>query len=333
MSTLRTLVTGGAGFVGSHLCDALLGEGHSVVVADNLLTGRRSNLAHLRNEPRFEFLQQDVCQPFDCGELDFVFHFASPASPVDYAAHGIETLQVGSIGTFNVLEIAKRCGAVYLLASTSECYGDPLEHPQRETYWGNVNPIGPRSVYDEAKRFAEAATMAYRRYHKVDTRIARIFNTYGSRMQIDDGRVIPNFMRQALRGEDLTVYGDGSQTRSFCYVSDEVEGILRLSRSQEAWPVNIGNPTEFTILECARRVLEVTGSSSNICHETLPQDDPKQRCPDITKARTLLGWEPRMDLVEGLRLSLDYFRERVAGVAEGALEPDAANDCSPGSVI
>ena len=316
MASIRTLVTGGAGFVGSHLCDALLAEGHSVVVADNLLTGRLSNLEHLRNEPRFEFLQQDVCQPFDCGRLDFVFHLASPASPVDYANHGIETLQVGSVGTFNVLEIAKRNGAVYLLASTSECYGDPLEHPQRETYWGNVNPIGPRSVYDEAKRFSEAATMAYRRYHKVDTRIVRIFNTYGSRMQISDGRVVPNFMRQALRSEDLTVYGDGSQTRSFCYVSDEVDGLIRLSRSQEALPVNIGNPTEFTIVECAKRVLEVTGSSSKICYEPLPKDDPKQRRPDITKARTLLGWEPMIGLADGLSMSLEYFRKEVAGLAE-----------------
>lgn len=309
---LRSLVTGGAGFLGSHLCDALLGEGHSVVAADNLLTGRRSNLAHLRNEPRLEFFHQDVCQPFDCGRVDFVFHFASPASPVNYAAHGIETLQVGSLGTFNALEIARRNGAVFLQASTSECYGDPLEHPQRETYWGHVNPIGPRSVYDEAKRFAEAATMAYRRYHKVNTRIVRIFNTYGSRMQLSDGRVIPNFMRQALRGEDLTVYGDGSQTRSFCYVSDQVEGILRLSRSQETLPVNIGNPTEFTILECAQKILDVTGSSSKIRHEELPKDDPKQRRPDITKARTLLDWEPKIDLAQGLRLSLDYFRKEVA---------------------
>jgi dTDP-glucose 4,6-dehydratase len=321
MAAIRTLVTGGAGFVGSHLCDALLGEGHSVVVADNLLTGRLVNLAHLRNEPRFEFLQQDVCQPFDCGRLDYIFHMASPASPVDYAAHGIETLQVGSLGTFNVLEIAKRTGAVFLMASTSECYGDPLEHPQRETYWGHVNPIGPRSVYDEAKRFSEAATMAYRRYHNVNTRIVRIFNTYGSRMQISDGRVIPNFMRQALRGENLTVYGDGSQTRSFCHVSDEVEGILRLSRSEEALPVNIGNPTEFTILECAQRVLEVIGSSSKIAYEPLPKDDPKQRRPDITKARTLLNWEPKIALVEGLRLSLDYFQKEVAAIPEAAQNP------------
>jgi dTDP-glucose 4,6-dehydratase len=220
-----------------------------------------------------------------------------------------------------VLEIAKRNGAVYLLASTSECYGDPLEHPQRETYWGNVNPIGPRSVYDEAKRFSEAATMAYRRYHNVDTRIVRIFNTYGSRMQINDGRVVPNFMRQALRGENLTVYGDGSQTRSFCYVSDEVDGLIRLSRSQEALPVNIGNPTEFTILECAKRVLEVTGSSSKICYEPLPKDDPKQRRPDITKARTLLGWEPKIGLADGLRMSLEYFRKEVAGLVETLTKP------------
>lgn len=314
MATLRTLVTGGAGFVGSHLCDALLAEGHFVVAADNLLTGRLSNLAHLRNEPRFEFLQQDVCQPYDHGRFDFVFHFASPASPVDYAKHGIETLQVGSLGTFNTLEVARRSNAVFLLASTSECYGDPLEHPQKETYWGHVNPIGPRSVYDEAKRFAEAATMAYRRYHNVNTRIVRIFNTYGSRMQINDGRVIPNFMRQALRGEDLTVYGDGDQTRSFCYVSDEVEGILRLSRSQEALPVNIGNPCEFTILECAQEIIQVIGSRSKICYEPLPKDDPKQRKPDITKAKTLLGWEPTIELRQGLGMSLDYFKGEVAAL-------------------
>ena len=314
MAIPRTLVTGGAGFVGSHLCDALLAEGHSVVAADNLLTGRLSNLNHLKNDSRFEFLQQDVCQPFDPGHFDFVFHFASPASPVDYANYGIETLQVGSAGTFNALEVARRSNAVFLMASTSECYGDPLEHPQRETYWGNVNPIGPRSVYDEAKRFAEAATMSYRRYHKVDTRIVRIFNTYGPRMQINDGRVIPNFMRQALRGEALTVYGAGDQTRSFCYVSDEVEGILRLSRSHEALPVNIGNPIEFTILECAQQILRITDSPSAICYEPLPKDDPKQRRPDITKARTLLGWEPKIQLEQGLKMSLDYFRQEVAAL-------------------
>ncbi|HMK20686.1 MAG TPA: NAD-dependent epimerase/dehydratase family protein, partial [Terriglobales bacterium] len=260
MSKGRVLVTGGAGFLGSHLCDALLSEGHAVVAVDNLLTGKLSNLEQLRNEPRFEFQKLDVCQPFDCGRVEWVFHLASPASPVDYSEHGIETLQVGSLGTFQVLEVAQKYGAKYLLASTSECYGDPLEHPQKETYWGHVNPIGPRSVYDEAKRFAEAATMAYLRYRKVDTHIVRIFNTYGPRMQINDGRVVPNFMRQALRGEDLTIYGDGRQTRSFCYVSDEIEGIVRLAQSAEHEPVNIGNPMEFTILECAEQVLAVTES-------------------------------------------------------------------------
>jgi dTDP-glucose 4,6-dehydratase len=311
MNQKRALVTGGAGFLGSHLCDALLGEGYSVVVADNLLTGKLSNLDHLHNESRFEFRQIDINQPFDCGAVNYVFHFASPASPVDYALHGIATLKAGSLGTFHALDIAHKYGAKYLVSSTSECYGDPLEHPQKETYWGNVNSIGPRSVYDEAKRFTEATTMAYLRYHKVDTRIVRIFNTYGPRMQLNDGRVVPNFMKQALLGEDLTVYGTGSQTRSFCYVSDEIDGFLRLSKSTEHTPVNIGNPTEFTILECAQRVLEVTGSKSKIRYEALPQDDPKQRCPDITKARKLLGWEPKVDLETGLRLSLDYFREAV----------------------
>ncbi len=311
MNRQRALVTGGAGFLGSHLCDALLAEGYSVVAADNLLTGKRSNLDHLRNETRFEFQEIDITEPFDCGEVNYVFHFASPASPVDYALHGIATLKAGSQGTFHALDIAHKYGAKYLVSSTSECYGDPLEHPQKETYWGNVNSIGPRSVYDEAKRFTEAVTMAYHRYHQVDTRIARIFNTYGPRMQLNDGRVVPNFMKQALRGEDLTVYGDGSQTRSFCYVSDEIDGFLRLAKSPEHGPVNIGNPTEFTILECARCVLAVTGSKSKICYEALPQDDPKQRCPDITKARTRLGWEPKVELETGLRLSLDYFRKAV----------------------
>ncbi len=315
---MRVLVTGGAGFLGSHLCDALLGEGHFVVCADNLLTGRRENLAHLAPEPRFEFLQQDVCRSFDPGKVDYVFHFASPASPVDYLKHGIETLQAGSAGTLNCLEIAKKFNAKFLLASTSECYGDPLEHPQKESYWGHVNPVGPRSVYDEAKRFAEAATMAYHRYHQVDTRIVRIFNTYGSRLQINDGRVISNFMKQALRGEPLSVYGDGLQTRSFCYVSDEIEGILALSRVQESLPTNIGNPREFTILECAKAVLEVTGSGSQIRFEPLPQDDPKQRRPDISKARALLGWEPKIDLLHGLQLSLDYFKSAVRAQPESA---------------
>jgi len=308
MSQQRALVTGGAGFLGSHLCDALLGEGYSVIAADNLLTGRLSNLEHLKNDSRFEFRRLDINQPFDCGKVDYVFHFASPASPVDYTVHGIETLMVGSLGSFHALDVARKYGAKYLVSSTSECYGDPLEHPQKETYWGHVNPVGPRSVYDEAKRFTEAVTMAYHRYYKVDTRIVRIFNTYGPRMQLNDGRVVPNFMKQALRGEDLTVYGDGSQTRSFCYVSDEIDGFIRLSKSGEHLPVNIGNPCEFTILECARRVLAVTGSKSKIAYQPLPQDDPRQRRPDIGKARTLLGWEPKIDLEAGLRLSLEYFR-------------------------
>jgi len=312
MSRQRALVTGGAGFLGSHLCDALLGEGYSVIVVDNLLTGRQANLDHLRNEARFEFINKDICEPFDVGRVDYVFHFASPASPVDYTIHGIPTLKVGSLGTFHALDVAHKYGAKYLVSSTSECYGDPLEHPQKETYWGNVNSIGPRSVYDEAKRFTEAVTMAYHRYHKVDTRIVRIFNTYGPRLQLNDGRVVSNFMKQALRGEPLTVYGTGSQTRSFCYVSDEIDGFLRLSKSSEHLPVNIGNPNEFTILECAEHVLKVTGSKSKIVYEPLPQDDPKQRRPDITKARTLLGWEPKIQLEEGLRRSLDYFKKAVA---------------------
>jgi dTDP-glucose 4,6-dehydratase len=315
MNSKRALVTGGAGFVGSHLCDLLLGDGFSVVAADNLLTGRLANIEHLRNDSRFEFVKVDVSEPFDCGAVDYVFHFASPASPVDYAEHGIETLKVGSLGTFYSLDVARKYAAGFLLASTSECYGDPLEHPQKETYWGHVNPIGPRSVYDESKRFAEAATMAYLRYHKVNTHIVRIFNTYGPRMQVNDGRVIPNFMRQALRGEGLTIYGDGSQTRSFCYVSDEVDGILRLSKVEEHEPVNIGNPTEFTISECAQRVLAVTGSKSVLVYEGLPQDDPKQRRPDIGKARRLLGWEPKIDLATGLKMSLEYFRAEVTALA------------------
>jgi dTDP-glucose 4,6-dehydratase len=308
----RALVTGGAGFLGSHLCDALLADGYSVVAVDNLLTGRMSNIEHLRREGNFEFLQIDINRPFECGPVNYVFHFASPASPVDYMVHGIDTLKVGSLGTMHALEFAHKHRAKFLFASTSECYGDPLEHPQKETYWGNVNTIGPRSVYDEAKRFSEALTMAYHRYQGVDTRIVRIFNTYGPRMQLNDGRVIPNFMKQALRGEDLTVYGDGKQTRSFCYVNDEIDGFLKLSKSEEHFPVNIGNPDEFTVLECAKRVIAVTGSKSKIRYEKLPQDDPKQRRPDITKARKLLGWEPKIGLDAGLEMSLDYFREAVA---------------------
>lgn len=315
MTTRRALVTGGGGFLGSHLCDALLAEGWRVVVVDNLLTGRLANLAHLQNEPAFEFIERDICQPFDVGHVNYVFHFACPASPVDYTMHGIATLKVGSLGTFHALDVAHKYGAKYFVSSTSECYGDPLEHPQKETYWGNVNPIGPRSVYDEAKRFTEAVTMAYHRYHKVDTRIVRIFNTYGPRMQLNDGRVVPNFMKQALRGEPLTVYGDGRQTRSFCYVSDEIDGFLRLSKSDEHLPVNIGNPNEFTILECAQMVLKITGSKSEIRYEPLPPDDPKQRQPDITKARRLLGWVPRIDLEAGLRQSLDYFKQAVSAEA------------------
>ena len=308
---MRALVTGGAGFLGSHLCDALLGEGHSVIAVDNLLTGRADNLQHLANEPRFTLEQHDICKPFDFGQVEYVFHFASLASPVDYMRHGLETLAVGSAGTFNSLDLARKYNAKFLLSSTSECYGNPTVHPQPETYWGNVNPIGPRSVYDESKRFAEAATMAYHRYHNLDTRIVRIFNTYGPRLQLNDGRVISNFMKQALRGDDLTIYGDGKQTRSFCYVSDEIEGILRLSRSPEHLPVNIGNPGEFTMLECAEVVLKVTGSKSKIRFEPLPEDDPTQRRPDITNAKALLGWSPKIDLETGLKLSLPYFRERV----------------------
>jgi dTDP-glucose 4,6-dehydratase len=312
MNASRAVVTGGAGFLGSHLCDALLAEGWSVVAVDNLLTGRRANLAHLNHESRFELVEKDICEPFDVGRVDYVFHFASPASPVDYMLHGIPTLKVGSLGTFHALEVARKYGAKYFVSSTSECYGDPLQHPQKETYWGHVNPIGPRSVYDEAKRFTEAVTMAYHRYHKVDTHIVRIFNTYGPRLQLNDGRVVSNFMKQALCGDPLTVYGDGQQTRSFCYVSDEIDGFLRLSKSDEHLPVNIGNPNEFTILECAQMVLKVTGSRSQIRYEPLPQDDPKQRRPDITKARQLLQWEPKIDLETGLRQSLDYFKKAVA---------------------
>ncbi len=310
--TQRILVTGAAGFLGSHLTDALLGEGHTVIGVDNLSTGNRANLSHLREEPRFQLVETDICKPFDVGRVDYVFNFASPASPVDYDRLGPETLLVGSAGTVNTLEIAKKYQAGFLHASTSECYGDPEVHPQVETYWGNVNPIGPRSVYDEAKRFSEATIMAYHRYYGVDTHMVRIFNTYGPRLQANDGRVISNFMMQALRGEPLTIYGDGSQTRSFCFVSDLIEGIVRLSRSEEHLPVNIGNPVEWTILECAHEVLAVTGSKSEIVSRPLPQDDPKQRQPDITKARSLLGWEPKVKLREGLERSLDYFKSCVS---------------------
>ncbi len=304
---MRVLVSGAAGFLGSHLTDALLGEGHTVIGVDNLCTGSPANLAHLHSEPRFEFLERDICQPFDPGRVDYVFNFASPASPPEYLRLGIETLMVGSVGTGNMLDLAKKYDAGFLHASTSECYGDPLVHPQTEEYWGNVNPVGPRSVYDESKRFAEALVMAYHRRHNVSTRLVRIFNTYGPRLHGADGRVISNFMMQALKGEDLTVYGNGRQTRSFCYVADEIAGILALSRSDEHLPVNIGNPDEFTVLECARTVLRITGSRSNIVYRPLPQDDPTQRQPDISKARRLLGWEPKIDLETGLKLCLEYF--------------------------
>lgn len=309
---MRVLVTGAAGFLGSHLTDTLLGEGHNVVGIDNLCTGSTANLAHLTREPRFEYIQQDITEPFDVGRVDYVFNFASPASPVDYDRLGPETLLVGSLGARHALETAKRYGAKFLHASTSECYGDPLVHPQKEDYWGHVNPIGPRSVYDESKRFAEALIMAWHRYYGVDTRMVRIFNTYGPRLQKNDGRVISNFMMQALQGQELTVYGEGQQTRSFCYVSDEIDGIIRLSKSDEHLPVNIGNPQEWTILECAQAVLRVTGSASKIVFRPLPKDDPMQRQPDITKARTLLGWEPKIDLETGLRLSMEYFRSQIA---------------------
>jgi len=308
---MRVLVTGAAGFVGSHLTDRLLAEGHTVIGVDNFSTGEAENIAHLRHEPRFLFEQTDICDPFDPGPVDFVFNFASPASPPEYARLAIETLRVGSVGTENTLKIAQMYGAGYLHASTSECYGDPLEHPQTEDYWGHVNPVGPRSVYDEAKRFSEALVMAYHRSRGVNTRLVRIFNTYGPRLHPSDGRVIANFMMQALRGEPLTVYGDGNQTRSFCYVSDLIEGIVRLAASDEHTPVNLGNPTEFTILECAQAVLDVTGSKSRIVFEPLPEDDPSRRCPDITKARALLGWEPKISLKEGLQLSLEFFRGSV----------------------
>ena len=305
---MHILLTGAAGFLGSHLADRLLADRHSVIGVDNLCTGSLRNLEHLSHEPRFSLEQHDICQPFDFGRVDFVFNFASPASPVNYHRLGLETLDVGSSGTRNALEVAKRYNAGFLHASTSECYGDPQVHPQTEEYWGHVNPIGPRSVYDEAKRFSEALVTAYHRYHNVDTRLVRIFNTYGPRLGRDDGRVISNLLVQALRGKPMTVYGDGQQTRSFCYVSDEIDGIVRLAHAGEHTPVNIGNPSEWTILDCAETVRRVTESHSEIVFLPLPQDDPTQRKPDISKAKRLLGWEPKITLEEGLRLSLDYFR-------------------------
>jgi dTDP-glucose 4,6-dehydratase len=310
---MRTLITGGAGFIGSHLCERFLADGHDVLCLDNFITGSPGNIEHLRGSPRFTLIRHDVSQPVAIdGPVDNVLHFASPASPVDYLRHPIPTLKVGSLGTHNTLGLAKAKGARYLLASTSEVYGDPLVHPQREDYWGNVNPIGIRGVYDEAKRFAEAMTMAYHRSHGVNTHIIRIFNTYGERMRLDDGRVVPNLMGQALRGEPLTVYGDGSQTRSFCYVADLVEGICRLLPTDFHDPVNLGNPNEVSILDFAREILELSGSESRIVFQPLPQDDPKVRKPDITRARELLGWEPTVDRRDGMRRTMEFFRGKVA---------------------
>jgi dTDP-glucose 4,6-dehydratase len=309
----RIVITGGAGFIGSHLCERFLADGDSVICIDNLLTGSPENIAHLFGNPRFAFVEQDVTTYlYVRGPVDAILHFASPASPIDYLELPIQTLKVGSLGTHKALGLAKEKGARFLLASTSEIYGDPLLHPQSETYWGNVNPIGPRGVYDEAKRFAEALTMAYHRTHGIDTRIARIFNTYGERMRQEDGRVVPNFVSQALRGEELTVYGDGSQTRSFCYISDLVEGIVRLLRSDVTEPVNLGNPQEMSIIEFARVIARLSGMWNGIVFKPLPADDPKVRQPDITRARTLLGWEPVVSLEAGLGRTLEYFASRVA---------------------
>ena len=309
---MRTVITGGAGFIGSHLCERFLQEGHQVLCVDNFITGTRENIAEFHSNSRFTLIEHDISKPLEvAGTVDNVLHFASPASPVDYLMYPIQTLKVGSLGTHNALGLAKVKNASFLLASTSECYGDPLEHPQKETYWGNVNPIGIRGCYDEAKRFAEAITMAYHRAHGVNTHIIRIFNTYGPKMRLDDGRVLPNFVGQALRGEPLTVYGDGSQTRSFCYVSDLVEGIYRLLTQDFHEPVNLGNPQEITILDFAKEILTLTGSKSAIDYRPLPQDDPKVRKPDITRAKQLLGWEPVVERGDGLRKTLDYFRTRV----------------------
>ncbi|MFM7148225.1 MAG: UDP-glucuronic acid decarboxylase family protein [Gemmataceae bacterium] len=309
---LRTMITGGAGFIGSHLCERFLGRGHEVLCVDNLITGTLSNVERLRSNPHFSFIRHDISHPLEIdGPLNYILHFASPASPVDYLQFPIQTLKVGSLGTHNALGLAKAKNARILLASTSEVYGDPDVHPQHEEYWGHVNPIGIRGCYDEAKRFAEAIVMAYHRAHGVNTAIIRIFNTYGERMRLDDGRVLPNFMGQALRGEPLSVYGDGSQTRSFCYVSDLVDGIEKLLLSDHHLPVNVGNPDEVTILEFAREILALSGSKSTITYHPLPQDDPKIRQPNISKARSLLGWEPKVNRREGLERTLKYFQAQV----------------------
>jgi len=308
----RVLITGGAGFLGSHLCERFLSEGYEVICMDNLITGSLDNVEHLFREPAFHFEQRDVTEFIHIpGRLDAILHFASPASPIDYLELPIQTLKVGSLGTHKALGLAREKHSRFLLASTSECYGDPLVHPQSEDYWGNVNPVGPRGVYDEAKRFAEAMTMAYNRSHRIATRIIRIFNTYGPRMRLNDGRALPAFMSQALRGEPISVFGDGSQTRSFCYVDDLVEGIYRLLHSDEVLPTNIGNPAEMSILEFAQKVVELTGSASEISYLPLPVDDPKVRQPDISKARRVLGWEPKIDLDTGLRRTLEYFEKKV----------------------
>ena len=310
---MRALITGGAGFLGSHLSDKLIERGWELICMDNLVTGAAPNIAHLVSHPRFRFVQHDVTRYINVDDhLDAVLHFASPASPDDYLKLPIPTLKVGALGTHNTLGLALAKKAKYLLASTSECYGDPEVSPQPETYWGHVNPIGPRGVYDEAKRFAEAMTMAYHRYHKVDTRIVRIFNTYGPRMRLNDGRALPNFLYQALTGKPITVYGSGKQTRSFCYVADLVEGLMKLLDSGEHEPTNIGNPQEITILEFAERIRELTHTKAEIIFKPLPQDDPKQRCPDITKARRVLNWEPKVGLAEGLRYTLEYFQKKIA---------------------
>ena len=306
---MRAVVTGGAGFLGSHLCDKLLAEGWEVLALDNFITGAKGNLAHLAKNKKFKFQKADVSKPLKvAGKVEYVLHFASPASPPDYLKHPIETMMVGSLGTKNALDLALAKKAKFFLASTSECYGDPEVSPQHEEYWGNVNPVGPRSVYDEAKRFSEALTMAYYRHHKVDTHIVRIFNTYGPRMRLNDGRALPNFVFQALSGKPLTIYGDGTQTRSFCYVSDLIEGIYRLMMSNEHLPTNVGNPQEITILEFAEHIRKHFEKAPRIVFEALPQDDPKRRCPDITKARRLLKWEPKVGLEEGLKLTLEYFK-------------------------
>ena len=310
---MRVIITGGAGFLGSHLCDLFIDKGWDVLSLDNLVTGSEANISHLLGNPRFRFARHDVTRYIEVpGPVDVIMHFASPASPPDYLKIPIQTLKVGSLGTHNALGLALAKKAKFLMASTSECYGDPDVSPQPESYWGHVNPVGPRGVYDEAKRFSEAITMAYHRYHDVDTRIVRIFNTYGPRMRLNDGRALPNFLYQALVGEPLTVYGDGRQTRSFCYVSDLIDGIYRLLESSEHEPVNVGNPREITILEFAERVRALVGATAPIVFRPLPQDDPKQRCPDITKARRILKWEPKVDLEDGLRRTYEYFRNQVA---------------------